>query len=215
MIKVSGFGRAEQCDVDVDVGPGVASLEITAGAHSPGELDRLIRVTLALFVIGFGVWLLLAGSAYRRQYSGTGVAWHRGAQNFIEITLVREDHTNLACAADATMQGLHCGFPAAVSAATCAAPSTATAGDDDGAADDERLLRPYNTVNGELFLGAGLWSSLARHGPLPAGRFTVTCDFEIVGALRSVTLRWTRNGSFAANDRSLAAGVLRDCAIPP
>jgi hypothetical protein len=183
VIKLSGFGR---------------------GVPSSGELDPLIRVTLALFVIGVGVWLLLAGTAYRRQYSGTGVAWHRGAQNFIEITLVREDNINLACASDAAMQGLHCGFRADQRA------RQSMVGDDDA-----HLLRPYNTVNGELFLGAGLWNSLAQHGPLPAGRFTVTCDLDIVGALRSVALRWTRNGAFEAPARSLAAGVLRDCAIPP
>jgi hypothetical protein len=168
-----------------------------------GELDPLIRVTLALFVIGLGVWLLLARAGYRREYSGTGVAWHRGAQNFIEITLVREDKANLACAADATMQGLHCGFRA----------DRASQGDDDD--DDAHVLRPYKTVNGELFLGAGLWSSLASRGRLPAERFTVTCDFEIVGAIHSVAFRWTRNGAFEASDRSLATGVLRGCAIPP
>jgi hypothetical protein len=188
-----------------------------AGAPSAGELEPLIRVTLALLVIGLGIWLLLAGAAYRRQYSGTGVAWHRGASNFIEITLVREDDVNLACATDATMEGLHCGFRAdrqprqAIAASFAEAPTTAGAGDND----DAHLLRPYNTVNGELFLGAGLWDSLARHARLPAGRFTVNCDFEVVGALRSVALRWTRNGGFEANDRNLAVGVLRNCAIPP
>jgi hypothetical protein len=173
-----------------------------AAVHSPGELEPLIRLTLALLVIGLGVWLLIAGTAYRRQYSGTGVAWHRGANNFIEITLIREDDANLACAAGTTVQGLHCGFGA-----------DRRATDEDG--DDAHLLRPYNTLNGELFLGAGLWDSLAQHGRLPAGRFTVNCDFEIVGALRPAALRWTRNGSFEVNDRSLAAGVLHDCAIPP
>jgi hypothetical protein len=188
-----------------------------AAGSSPSELEPLIRLTLALVVIGLAVWLLLAGTAYRRQYSGTGVAWHRGANNFIEITLVREDDANLACAADATVQGLHCSFrrdrrTRQSSGAACSEDST-SAGHDDRC--DAHLLRPYNTVNGELFLGAGLWDSLAQHGRLPAGRFTVNCDFEIVGALRPAALRWTRNGSFDGNDRSLAAGVLRNCAIPP
>jgi hypothetical protein len=194
VIEMSEFGRAE-----------VPTLPVIPSASSSSELEPLIRVTLALFVIGFAVWLLLAGAAYRRQYSGTGAAWHRGAQNFIEITLVREDNLNLACASDAAMQDLYCGFRAD-------RQRRQSAGDEDS--DDTHLLRPYNTVNGELFLGAGLWSSLAQHGPLPAGRFTVTCDFEIAGALRSAALRWTRNGSFEASDRSLAAGVLRNCAIP-
>jgi len=219
-IEMSEFGRPASGEVDasassepparapVDAGmepsPPVATPPVIAGAPASGELEPLIRVTLALFVIGLAVWLLLAGSAYRRQYSGTGAAWHRGAENFIEITLVRDDSVNLACAADATMQDLHCGFRK---------DRRPSAGSVDG--DDAHVLRPYNTVNGELFLGAGLWSSLAQHGPLPAGRFTVTCDFEIAGALRSAALRWTRNGNFDASDRSLAAGVLRNCAIPP
>jgi len=171
--------------------------------RSRGELDLLVRVTLALFVIGLTVWLLLARAAYRREYSGTGVAWHRGSRNFIEITLVRDDQVNLACATDASMQGLLCGFRAD----RRALPSAAV--------DDAHLLRPYNTVNGELFLGAGLWTSLAQLGALPAGRFTVTCDFEIAGAIHSVALRWARDGNFDGAPRDLAAGVLRDCAIPP
>jgi len=174
-------------------------------ARPQGELDLLIRVTLALFAIGLAVWLLLAGAAYRREYSGTGAAWHRGANNFIEITLVREDHVNLSCASDATIHGLHCGFRAD------RRPWQASGQDD---TDEARVLRPYNTINGELFLGAGLWDSLAQHGPLPSGRFTVNCDFEIVGALRSVALSWKRNSKFDANDRNLAAGMLRNCEIP-
>jgi hypothetical protein len=185
---------------DRDQNVRVRSSARAASFGSSVELEPLIRVTLALFVIGLAVWLLLARSAYRREYSGTGVAWHRGAQNFIEITLVREDDVNLACSADATIHGLHCGFRA----------GGASQGDDDA-----HVLRPYKTVNGELFLGAGLWGALASHGRLPADRFTVTCDFEIIGALHSVALRWTRNGAFEASDRSLATGVLHECAIPP
>jgi hypothetical protein len=187
-------------EVDRDQNVRVRSPARAAPYGRSGELEPLTRVTLALFVIGLGVWLLLARAGYRREYSGTGVAWHRGAQNFIEITLIREDDVNLACAADATTQGLRCGFRA----------DRTSQGEDDA-----HLLRPYKTVNGELFLGAGLWSSLPSPGRLPAGRFTVTCDFEIVGALHSVALRWTRNGAFEASDRSLATGVLRECAIPP
>jgi hypothetical protein len=187
-------------EVDRDQNVRVRSPADAASSGFSAELAPLIRVTLALFVIGLGVWLLLARASYRREYSGTGVAWHRGAKNFIEITLIREDDANLACAADATIQDLHCGFRA----------NRTDHGDEDA-----RVLRPYNTVNGELFLGAGLWSSLAAHGRLPAGRFTVTCDFEIVGALRSVALRWVRNGAFEASERTLATGVLRECAIPP
>jgi hypothetical protein len=177
---------------------------VTAAATA--EADVMLRVTLALFAIGFGVWVVLAGGAYRRQYSGAGVAWHRGAHNFIEITVVPEDQTNLACAADTVMKGLHCSFAADRRRHELWSP---------GGDDDARVLSPYVTVNGELFLGAGLWASLARQGPLPTQRFTVFCDYDIVGALRSVALRWTPTGSFDPSSKSLAVGALRDCAIPP
>jgi hypothetical protein len=157
-----------------------------------------------LFAIGLGVWLLLAGTAYRRQYSATGAAWHRGAHNFIEITLIREDRDNLACAANAVIGGVHCGFGADRH------PHRLNAG-----IDDSQVLRPYSTVNGELFLGAGLWSSPALPGELPAKRFTVVCDYEILGALRTVALRWSPAGDFAPVERSVPAGILRDCTIPP
>ena len=168
-IKMSGFGRLEPGDVEP---PRVGTPQVVAGAPASGELDPLIRVTLALFVIGLGVWLLLAGGAYRREYSGTGVAWHRGAQNFIEITLVREDQVNLACAADATMQGLHCGLGADRRPLQSSLQSS-TASD----GDDAHLLRPYSTVNGEVFLGAGLWNSLAATRT-PAGR-TIYGDLRL------------------------------------
>jgi hypothetical protein len=43
----------------------------------------------------------------------------------------------------------------------------------------------------------------------------VTCDYEIVGALRSVTLRWSPSGDFGHDDLSVPVGSLRDCSIPP
>lgn len=211
-----GAERQEPTPIDETVGASriAAVAPVTAAGSSTGELDQLLRLTLALFAIGFVVWLVLAASAYRRQYSGTGAAWHRGAHNFIEITLVREDRANLACAAETTMQGLYCAFGADHQPRR-STPSTSPSDQADDRDDDPHTLRPYNTVNGELFLGAGLWDALAPRGPLPAGRFTVTCDFEIVGALRSVALRWTARGNFDAPAKTIAVGTLHDCAIPP
>jgi len=162
-------------------------------------------VTLALFVIGLGVWLLLARSAHQHvEYSASGTVWHRGARNFVEITLIREDRSNLACAADAAIGGVHCGFGADRQ------PHRLNAG-----SDDPQVLRPYSTVNNDLLLGAGLWDSPAMRGPLPAQRFTVVCDYDILGALRTVALRWSPSGKFAPADRSFPVGMLRDCSIPP
>jgi hypothetical protein len=217
-----GVDQSEAMLIDETVGPprrAVAPLVDAAGSP-PRELDQLLRLTLTLFAIGFAVWILLAGTAYRREYSGNGAAWHRGAHNFIEITLVREDQANLSCAAGATLQGLHCRYgadrrPRRSTLSTSPAAGAAGADGADDADADAQVLRPYNTVNGELFLGAGLWDSLLPRGPLPAGRFTVTCDFEIIGALRSVALRWTAAGTFEQPGKTLAVGTLHDCAIPP
>jgi hypothetical protein len=174
----------------------------TVTEQARSELDIFIRVSLALFVIAFVVWVRLGWGGYARSYAGAIEPWHRGGRNFVELTLVSQDRSNLACASDSTIAGLHCGFGAG------GLPSST------GDADDLHVLRPYNTVNGQLFLGAGLWGSPALAGKLPTQRFTVWCDLEVAGALRSVALRWAPRGPFAPADKSLAVGELHDCAIP-
>jgi hypothetical protein len=167
----------------------------------PREFDRLLRVTLALFAIGLGVWVLLAGRAYRRDYSGMGATWHRGDKNLVEITVVAADESNLACASDKVVGDLRCDFGADHQARGAVA-------------DGERLV-PYCTVGGDVLLGAGLWSSAKQAGPLPTTRFTVLCDFEISGGLHSVALRWKPDGAFEPSQKSLPVGTLRNCTIPP
>ncbi|HVZ71176.1 MAG TPA: hypothetical protein VHJ20_02275 [Polyangia bacterium] len=173
-------------------------------SQPPREFDRLIRVTLALFAIGLGVWVLLAGHAYRQEYSGMGWTWHRGDKNFIEITLVPADQTNLACASDKVAEGgLHCAFGADKKPR----PDANTPG---------TTLSPYCTLSGDMFLGANLWESIAKSGtPMPTTRFTVLCDFDIVGGLHSAALRWKPDGPFEAAQKTLPVGTLHDCTIPP
>ncbi len=162
-------------------------------------------MTLALFVIGLGVWILLAGSAYRRSYSGMGATWHRGDKNLIEITLVAADRTNLSCASDKVVDGLRCRYGADHQARS----------EMNGAGSDATLLSPYCTVGGDIFLGAGLWESLAKTGALPTTRFTALCDYDIAGGLHSVALKWKPDGAFEPSQKSLPIGTLRDCTIPP
>jgi hypothetical protein len=168
--------------------------------RSRGEGDVLVRVTLALFAIGLGVWLVLAWRGHRGEAVGMQAAWHRGAGNHIENTLVREDENRLACASGLTPDALACAFDGDRQARAPLPP-------------DATRLRPYATVGGDLLLGAGLWESLPR--PLPAERFTVVCDFEIVDLLRSVAMRWAADGQFDPTPKSLPAGRLHGCAIPP
>jgi hypothetical protein len=164
--------------------------------------DVLVRVTLALFAIGFGAWLALAWRGHRGEAVGMQTAWHRGAGNLVEITLVREDELRLACASSLTPDGLACAYDGDHGPRAPLPP-------------DATRLRPYATVGGDLLLGAGLWASPTLRRPLPAERFTVVCDFEIVELLRSVSLHWAADGPFDAATKSLPAGRLHGCAIPP
>ena len=80
---------------------------------------------------------------------------------------------------------------------------------------DAELLRPYSTSGGDWLLGAGLWTSPKLARPLPAERFTVVCDFEVIDLVRTVALRWSGDGPFDPSAKSLPVGRLRACAIPP
>jgi hypothetical protein len=76
------------------------------------------------------------------------------------------------------------------------------------------VLQPFNTVKNELFLAAGLWQAPILHEPLPAERFTVVCNYRVLGVLRAVSLRWSLTGNFGPVDQSVAVGTLSDCTIP-
>ncbi len=166
------------------------------------EFDILLRATLALFVIGLAVWVMLAASGYRNKYVSANECWRRGGGSLIELTLVREDKMNLACASGATIGDLRCGYGADRRMQPAPGP------------DESRVLRPYNTTGGQLLLGAGLWSSPNMSKELPAGRFTAWCDFEVVGVVKSVALRWAPSGDFSPTVKALPAGSLHDCVIP-
>lgn len=80
--------------------------------------------------------------------------------------------------------------------------------------DNPRMLQPVNTVERELLLGAGLWTSPDLKETLPPGRFTVVCNFEVKGVVKSVSLRFARTVSFDPVGRTIAVGTLRDCMLP-
>jgi hypothetical protein len=120
----------------------------------------------------------------------------------LEITLIRDDKKNLACASDRVYGEIHCGYTR------------------DGKPfgpkpeEDPHILQPFNTVKNELFLAAGLWHAPVLKEPLPADRFTVVCNYYVVGVLKAVALRWSPTGSFNPVDQSVAVGSLSDCVIP-
>ena len=167
-----------------------------------GEFNVLCYTLLSLFVVSFAVWAIFAWIDYGKRYAPQADGWYVGGTRSIEITLVREDMQNLDCASDLVLEGLHCGY------AANQLPF------EPNPTPDSARLRPYNTADNVLFLGAGLWSSPGLRGPLPTDRFTVTCNYRMVSAIKSVALRWAAAGAFSPVKSAVPAGLLTDCVIP-
>ncbi len=173
-----------------------------AAAHSPREYDVLMKTVFSLFAISVVVGLVFAWTGYANRYAQVTEGWHLGQTKLVEVTVVKEDKGRLACASDVISDGVHCGFRAN------GQPFEAST------QDDSHVLSPYNTVKNELFLAAGLWTSPALLGPLPTERFTVACNYKVLGVLKSVGLRWQANSSFDPVKQSVTVGSLTDCVIP-
>ena len=170
--------------------------------YLPNEIDVSLRALLALFAIGFGVWVVFAWMKYDKNAAQTEQGWHKGSRALVELTLVREDVNKLACASNLTVEGLNCAYNAN-SQPRVPPPQ-----------DDAHLLRPYCNVKNEVLLASGLWSCPGMRGPLPSERFTVMCNYDIVGVIKSVSLRFSPTDKFDPAKQSLPVGILTDCVIP-
>ena len=178
----------------------VAAPEVEKPVDPP---KNLLLYTLSGFLsIGVALWLILAWAGYKEKYSQQTEGWHLGSTKMLEITLIRDDKKTLACASDKSFAGVHCGYRAN------GQPWGTTQ------ETDPHVLQPFNTVKNELFLAAGLWQAPILHEPLPAERFTVVCNYRVLGVLRAVSLRWSLTGNFGPVDQSVAVGTLSDCTIP-
>jgi len=162
----------------------------------------LLYTVFGLLCGGIALWLVLAWAGYKEKYSQQNEGWRLGSTKMIEITLIREDKKNLACASDRSFGDVHCAY--------------ARDGRFLGTRPDEspHVLQPFNTIKNELFLAAGLWQAPVLKEPLPAERFTVVCNYHVVGVLKAVALRWSPTGSFNPVDQSVAVGTVSDCVIP-
>ena len=174
------------------------------GPLRPSRCNALLLSFVSFFLIVFGVWIVTGGKRYREEYAqGQGTeGWSVGSTQSVELTLVRDDRRNLACASDQIIAGLHCAYRRDATPAGPPAP------------DDPRILQPYNTVGSELLLGAGLWTSPALKKSLPAARFTVVCNYHIEGVAKSAAIRFDAAAPFAPAGRTVTAGTLSDCALP-
>lgn len=172
---------------------------------APALLQRcnvLLLTFLTVFVIGFGVWLFFAGTRYRDEHAQASQGWHVGTARMLEITLVKDDRTGLSCASDQVIDGLRCGH---TSDFRSVGPEPAN---------DPQVLQPYNTTKNELFLGAGLWNSPDLRGALPARRFSVVCNYNMKGIMKSGSIRFVGSAPFNPLQKTVMVGTLTDCVIP-
>jgi hypothetical protein len=164
---------------------------------------RVLLITvLSILVIGLVLWVVFSATGYREQYSASHDGWRVGGKQMIEITLVKQDKENLACASEKTFQGLRCAYDGAKRPW----PS--------GTVEPRSVLSPYNTIKNELFMAAGLWQNPVLAGSLPVNRFTVVCNYEIVAVSRNAGLRWSPKGNFEPQKNTVPVGRLTDCMIP-
>jgi hypothetical protein len=179
-------------------------------ANPKAELNGLhiqLYALSTLLGIGFTLWLVFAWSGYAAKYALVPDGWQIGGTRTIELTLIRQDVENLACASDVDVGELHCALradrrprPVPVHAGKRSAP---------------HLLQPYCAVTGEVVLAADLWRAPALQGGLPASRFTAVCDYHVTGVMKSVALRWSRTGPFDPPKQTLPVGTLTNCVLPP
>jgi len=158
----------------------------------------LLRGAAVLVCIGFGVWLVFAWSGYGERYAAAMEGWRIGGTHLVEISIVPEDRENLACASDATFGPVRCAY------SLSRPPENVPL---------EHTLSPYNTVRGQILVAAGMWTQPVLKTTMPRGRFTVVCNFHVLGAMRP-QLRWAKKGRFDPLKDSVAAGTLSDCEIP-
>jgi hypothetical protein len=177
----------------------------TSGSDAPlgpRRCNELLLSFVAFALIAFGVWVVSGGKRYREEYAAATQGWRVGTTRVVELTVVREDKTNLACASDHAIAGLRCGH-----------------GRDQRpvgslSADKPEMLQPYSTVGGELLLGAGLWTSPDMKQTLPSGRFSVVCNYTIKGVMKSARIRFDPASSFNGMGKTVTVGSLTDCVLP-
>lgn len=169
-----------------------------------GQADTsvvLLGATSSLLAIGFVLWLAFSWTGYAERYAAANEGWHLGQTRLVEITVVPQDRVALGCASDKVIDGLHCAY----------AMNGSSRGPEP---DHKKVLSPFNTIKNELLLGAGFWDNPALTGPLPQGRFSVACNYSVVGVLKSVSMHWGQTAPFTPVDKSVTVGTLTDCVIP-
>jgi hypothetical protein len=172
--------------------------------RAPARQTNSLAKSMILFLViigGIGVLIFLLG----REDAPPGPnrpKWSTGQVVDVEITLVKTDRTDLACASPATVAGKHCAFEA--QGKPFAQPST----------DDKAVLKPYTTTDRIQFTAAGVWSEpLLAPDKVPPSRFNVKCKYAVEGVLKAPSVRWNETGPWHATPDEWYAGTVSNCQI--
>jgi hypothetical protein len=163
--------------------------------------------SMILFVIIVGG--LAAGFAILGADNAGGPAakpkWTAGQTVDVEITLVRGDNADLACASADEFTGKHCAFEAE-NKPWSKGPST----------DDKVTLRPYTTTDRIQFVAAGLWSDPAlTPDKLPATRFNAKCKMKVEGTTKKLGIRWNATENKWYQNDGWYVGTISGCTLIP
>jgi hypothetical protein len=165
-----------------------------------GSLGKSVLLFFVI-VIGLGAGFAILGREQPQEVARP--KWTTGQTVDVEVTLVRNDRQELACAAADEVGGKHCAFEAANKA-------WSKGGD---ANDDKKILKPYTTTDRVQFTAAGLWSDPAlTPDKLPATRFSVKCKYKVEGTLKNVGVRWEQTGQWYPQE-GWYAGSISDCKL--
>jgi hypothetical protein len=124
------------------------------------------------------------------------------------ITLVTADRKDLDCVASEGLKGYRCGF------SNEKTPRTV---------DEKHRLRPYLTLDRELYLIPGLFLEPAIQGRYKTEppdkprdklkRFTAKCKVKVIGELDNVRLRWSPGGSWTPKSNDVRVATVSGCGI--
>ena len=124
------------------------------------------------------------------------------------ITLVTADREDLDCMAAKGVKGYQCGFSSEKKPRTV---------------DEKHKLRPYLTLDRELYLVPGLFLEPAIEGRYKTEppnkprnqlkRFTAKCKVKIVGKLSGVRLRWSPGTPWTPKSDDVRVATISNCGI--
>lgn len=160
--------------------------------------------SVMLFVVvvgGLSLLMVLLGNEKGNQPAAPP-KWSDGQVVDLDITLVKTDQQDLACASGTEVGGLHCMYE-----------SQGKRWSKGDANDDKKTLRPYSTTANVNFLAAGIWSEPAlAPDKLPNARFTLKCKYKVAGKMPRADVRW-HEGEGWNNVTDWYTGAVSDCKL--